>query len=66
MTEKKKRPAGDEDEAQSKRFLDLAAELEAAGDLNLTDGEKAFERLTEKALPKRRKNGTRRQSTDGE
>lgn len=52
----------DEDEAQSKRFLDLAGELEAAGDLNPTEGEKALERLAEKALPRR----TRRQSTDGE
>lgn len=55
----------DEDEAQSKRFLDLAAELEAAGDLSDIEGERAFERLTEKALPKRTRS-TRRQSTDGE
>lgn len=51
----KKPPLGDEDEAQSKRFLDLASELEAAGDLNPTDGEKAFERLTRMALPKRKR-----------
>jgi hypothetical protein len=51
MTEKKKRPPKDEDPAQSKRFLDLAAELEAAGDLNPTEGEGAFDRLIGKALP---------------
>lgn len=51
MAEKKKAPPRDEDEAQSKRFLDLAAELEADGDLSLTEGEKAFERLVVKALP---------------
>jgi hypothetical protein len=46
----------DEDEAQSKRFFDLAAELEAAGDLSPTDGERALDRLLEKgAPPKRRK-----------
>jgi len=46
------RPAKrDEDEAQSKRFLDLARDLEAAGDLNLTEGEEAFERLLRKAAP---------------
>jgi hypothetical protein len=54
MTDKKKPPPGDEDEAQSKRFLDLASELEAAGDLSPTEGEEAFERLVEKALPPKR------------
>lgn len=49
----KKPPPGDEDEAQSKRFLDLANELEAAGELNLTEGEEAFERLAKRALPSR-------------
>ena len=47
----KKPPPRDEDEAQSKRFLDLASELEAAGDLSPTEGEGAFERLVGKALP---------------
>ncbi|WP_421935209.1 hypothetical protein [Phenylobacterium sp.] len=51
MTAKKKAPPRDEDPAQSKRFLDLASELEAAGDLNPTEGEEAFERLVGKALP---------------
>jgi len=45
----------DEDEAQSKRFLDLARELEAAGDLSPTEGEGAFEQLLDKALPPKRR-----------
>ena len=53
MAKPKKAPPRDEDEAQSKRFLDLASELEAAGDLSPTEGNEAFERLVEKALPKR-------------
>lgn len=48
---KKKPPPKDEDPAQSKRFLELASELEAAGDLNPTEGQKAFESLVEKAAP---------------
>ena len=43
----------DEDEAQSRRFLDLASELEAAGDLSPTEGEEAFERLLKRAAPKK-------------
>jgi hypothetical protein len=50
-----KPPPSDEDEAQSKRFLDLASELEAAGDLNPIEGEEAFEALVGKAAPARRK-----------
>lgn len=51
MAKEPKKPPPDEDEAQSKRFLDLAAELEAAGDLSPTEGEGALERLMEKAAP---------------
>ncbi len=58
MTAKKKAPPRDEDPAQSKRFLDLASGLEAAGDLSPTEGEKAFERLMGKAAPP--KDGGRR------
>lgn len=47
MAEKPK----DEDEAQSQRFIETAKDLEAAGELNLTEGESAFERLVGKALP---------------
>lgn len=46
----KKPPPQDEDPEQSKRFLDLAKELEDAGELNPTETEEAFERLVEKAL----------------
>lgn len=50
MTTKKPKPK-DEDEAQSQRFLDLAKELEAAGELSPTDDGAALERLFEKAAP---------------
>lgn len=46
----RKTPA-DEDEAESRRFVETAREMEADGDLNLTEGEEAFERLIGKALP---------------
>lgn len=49
----KKPPPGEEDEAQSKRFLDLANELEAAGDLNPTEAEAEFERVFKKVTPSR-------------
>lgn len=58
MTDKKKPPPRDEDPAQSKRFLDLASELEAAGDLSPTEGEKAFDELMGKAVPVRRRRPT--------
>jgi hypothetical protein len=48
MAKPKKKPPPVEDEAQSKRFLDLAHELEAAGDLSPTEGGEAFERLFER------------------
>lgn len=51
MAKPKKPPSRDEDPAQSKRFLDLASELEAAGDLSPTESEEAFERLVGKTLP---------------
>ena len=54
MTRKKAAPK-DEDEAQSRRFLDLASELEAAGDLSLTEGEVAFEQAVGKALSTRKR-----------
>ena len=55
MAENKKAPPRDEDEAQSKRFLDLAGKLEAAGDLNPTDGTAAMERVLKRAAPPRRR-----------
>lgn len=51
MAEKKQAPRRDEDPAESKRFLDLASELEAAGDLSPTESGEAFERLVGRALP---------------
>jgi hypothetical protein len=43
-----------EDEAQSRRFVEMARELEASdGGLSPTDAEKAFERLLSKASPVR-------------
>lgn len=53
MAKELKKPPADEDEAQSRRFIDLARELEADGDLSPTEGEKAFERLLDKTLPVR-------------
>ena len=50
---KRKTPT-DEDEEQSKRFLETARELEAAGELNLTDNEQVFERAFRKIVPARR------------
>ena len=49
-----KNPDEDEDEAQSRRFLDLASELEAAGDLSPTEGESALDWLMGKAAPPKR------------
>jgi hypothetical protein len=46
----KKRPA-DEDEEQSRRFIEEAERLADAGELNLTEGEEAFERLIRNAVP---------------
>lgn len=40
----KKKKSADEDEAQSRRFIELAEKLAADGDLNLTEAEEAFER----------------------
>lgn len=57
MAKEPKKPPPDEDEAQSRRFIDLARELEADGDLSPTEGEGAFERLVDKALPERRRQG---------
>lgn len=51
----KKRPQKDEDPEQSKRFLDLAHELEAAGDLSPTEDAGRFERLLDKALPPKKR-----------
>ena len=54
MAKAPKRPPPEEDEAESLRFIEAAKALEAAGELNLTEGEAAFERASRKILPARR------------
>jgi hypothetical protein len=51
----KKKPQKDEDEAQSRRFLDTARTMQDAGELSPTDDGAAFERLMKKAAPPRPK-----------
>ena len=55
----KKRPPPDEDEAQSRRFLEAANAAEADGGLSPIDAEKVFERAIGKIMP------PKRQSTPG-
>ena len=50
---KKPTPPPEEDEEQSRRFVETVRELEAAGDLSLTEGEQAFEDLVGKIVPTR-------------
>ena len=45
----------DEDEAQSKRFLDLATELETAGDLNPTGADEIVDLILKRVAPERRR-----------
>lgn len=47
----KKPPPKDEDEEQSRRFLETAKALEDAGELSPTEDGGAFERLMSKAAP---------------
>lgn len=47
----KKPPPMDEDEPQSRRFLDTAQELVDAGELSPTEDGKAFEALAGKVMP---------------
>ena len=54
MAKLKKKPPPVEDEAQSRRFLDLAHELEAAGELSPTDDGKALEQVIRHVLPAKR------------
>ncbi len=52
MTKPRAKKPPTEDEAQSRRFLEMARELEASdGGLSPTDAEKAFERLIGAAAP---------------
>jgi hypothetical protein len=43
----------DEDEDESRRFIETAKELEEAGDVDIAEGEQALERLMRKAAPTR-------------
>jgi hypothetical protein len=49
MKKKPKPPQKPDDAEQSQRFIDLANELEAAGELNPTVGEVALDGLVRKA-----------------
>jgi hypothetical protein len=51
MATKPKRTA-DEDEAQSRRFIDLAHELEAKGELDTSEDGQALDRLVRNAAPR--------------
>jgi hypothetical protein len=54
-TKPKKAKPKTEDEAQSQRFLNLAHELEAAGELSPTEDGEAFELLLGRAAPRKRR-----------
>lgn len=54
---KRKAPTN-EDEEQSKRFLETARELEAAGELNLTEDGDALDRAFGKMVPPRKRTPT--------
>jgi len=51
MVTKKKKPTNT-DKKQSERFKELAKELEADGELNLTEAEEKFEQALGKIIPK--------------
>ncbi|MEX6634039.1 hypothetical protein [Hyphococcus lacteus] len=53
MAEKRKpKLSKNTDKAQSEQFKKVARELEADGELNLTDAEKRFEKALDKLKPK--------------
>jgi hypothetical protein len=54
MAKSPKKPPPDEDEAQSRRFIETAKALEADGGLSPTEGEEALEQLLGRAAPVRR------------
>ena len=47
---KRKKAPAEEDEAQSRRFMELAHELEAAGELSPTDDGAKFESAIQKVI----------------
>jgi hypothetical protein len=54
MTKRKTKP---DDPEQAKRFAQTVRELEAAGDLNPTDAEGAFDHAFRKIVPAKRGHG---------
>lgn len=52
---KKKAPPKMEDEDQSRRFMEAARAIEAAGGLSPTEGAAALERMVGKAAPPKRR-----------
>lgn len=54
------KPTKPDDPAQSERFKEIVRELEADGDLNLTEAEAAFERAMDKVAPSKLKPGQAR------
>lgn len=55
MAKAPKKPPPDEDEGQSRRFIETAKALEADGELSPTDAEGVFERILRKAAPVKRR-----------
>lgn len=51
MAKKPPKPQPVEDPDQSRRFLKLVADLEAAGEIDPTEADAAFERLVGKVIP---------------
>jgi len=50
VTMKKPKKAADEDEGQSQRFIQAAKDLEAAGELNLTEAAESFDKISDSIL----------------
>jgi hypothetical protein len=55
MAKVPKKPPPDEDEAESRRFIEAARAIEADGGLSPTEGEAALARILTKAAPARRR-----------
>lgn len=53
MADQKKRPP-DEDEAQSKRFIEAVRQIEADGGLSREEAEQALDKLIESTVPQRK------------
>lgn len=51
------KPKPDEDPDQSKRFLEVAREMQSAGELNPTEGERVLDALVKKTAARAAKEG---------